>query len=193
MDKEDDMDLRTKTAARRGSLVLAVIVITTLVTATGVFASHQYPDVPDSNPFHSDIDWATDNGLVEGFADGGYHPTAPVSRQAMAAFLHRTYDLASPDKLDRSFHVFVVCAASTRWAVVGSNGTFSRGSAGTTASRLTTGTYVVSFDINVSNCSWQVTVGQTGSVGATTGWATVAGRSGNANGLFITTYDVPAV
>jgi hypothetical protein len=95
-----------------------------------------------------------------------------------------------PDQVDRSFHVFVVCAATTRFAVVSSNGTFSRGSAGTTASRLTVGTYVVSFDINVTTCSWQVTVGQTGSVGTTTGVGNVAGRSGNAFGLFITTHDI---
>jgi hypothetical protein len=175
--------------ARRGILVTAIIVGITLVTTTAVFASHQYFDVPDSNPFHDDIDWATDAGIVEGFADTGYHPTAPVSRQAMAAFLHRMDELLRPAVIDRPFHVFVVCAASTRFAVVGSNGTFSRGSAGTTSSRLSNGTYVVSFDINVTACSWQVTVGQTSSVGATTGWANVAGRSGNANGLFITTHD----
>ena len=85
----------------------------------------------------------------------------------------------------------MICAGGvTRFAVVSFNGTFVRGSAGTTSSRLTTGTYVVSFDINVTACSWQVTVGQTGSVGTTTGMANVAGRSGNANGLFITTSDV---
>lgn len=93
-------------------------------------------------------------------------------------------------KVDRPFHVFVVCAASTRFAVVDDDGSIVRGSVGTTASRLTTGTYVVSFDINVTACSWQVTVGQTGSVGATTGEGNVAGRSGNANGLFITTSDI---
>jgi hypothetical protein len=95
-----------------------------------------------------------------------------------------------PAKVDRLFHVFVVCAATTRFAVVGADGDFVRGSAGTTASRLTTSTYVVSFDIDVTTCSWQVTVGQTGSVGATTGEGNVAGRSGNANGLFITTSDI---
>ena len=93
--------------------------------------------------------------------------------------------------VDRPFHTFVICAGGVnRFAVVSEAGTFVRGSAGTTASRLTTGTYVVSFDINVTTCSWQVTVGQTGSVGATTGEGNVAGRSGNVNGLFITTRDI---
>ena len=93
--------------------------------------------------------------------------------------------------VDRPFHTFVICAGGVnRFAVVSESGTFVRGSAGTTASRLTTGTYVVSFDINVTTCSWQVTVGETGSVGATTGEGNVAGRSGNPNGLFITTRDI---
>ncbi len=99
-------------------------------------------------------------------------------------------NIPRPAKVDRPFHVFVVCAASTRFAVVSAAGTFVRGSVGTTASRLTAGTYVVSFDIDVTSCSWQVTVGQTGSVGTTTGEGNVAGRSGNANGLFITTSDI---
>ncbi len=92
-------------------------------------------------------------------------------------------------KVDRPFHVFVVCPAATRFAVVASAGALVRGSAGTTTSRLTEGTYQVTFDIDVSACSWQVTVGQTGSVGSTTGVGNVAGRSGNVNGLFITTQD----
>ena len=48
--------------------------------------------------------------------------------------------------------------------------------------------------VRVRECSGthgSVSVGQTGSAGSTTGVANVAGRSGNANGLFITTRDVP--
>jgi hypothetical protein len=92
--------------------------------------------------------------------------------------------------IDRPFHVFAVCPAATRFAVVSAAGALVRGSAGTTASRLTNGTYVVTFNIDVTDCAWQVTVGQTGSVGATTGVGNVAGRAGNANALFITTRDL---
>ena len=49
----------------------------------------RYHDVGLAHPFHGDIDWMTVNGLAFGYDDGGFHPTAPVSRQAMAAFLHR--------------------------------------------------------------------------------------------------------
>ena len=115
---------------------------------------------------------------------------APVTRGQMAVFLDRTADVVRPIKIDRPFHVFVASAATTRFPVVSSDGGSVRGSVGTTASRLTTGTYVVSFNIDVTDCAWQVTVGQTGSVGATTGVGNVAGRSGDATGLFITTEDV---
>ena len=48
-----------------------------------------FPDVPASHPFCGEIDWLVDEGIATGYTDGGYHPAAPVSRQAMVAFLHR--------------------------------------------------------------------------------------------------------
>ena len=48
-----------------------------------------FPDVPTSHPFCGEIDWLADTGITGGYADGGFHPAAAVSRQAMAAFLHR--------------------------------------------------------------------------------------------------------
>jgi hypothetical protein len=175
----------------RGLVALSIIVGITLASTTSVFAMHQYFDVPTDSPFHDDIDWLTDNGIAEGFADGGYHPTAPVSRQAMAAFMHRLYIRTFPQEFDRPFHLYVVCAATTRRAVVAANGTFVRGSAGTTSSRNSQGEYQVNFNIDVSECLFQATVGQTGSFGVASGWATVAGEAADANGVFVATYDVP--
>jgi hypothetical protein len=186
------MRTSTRRSARRGGAAVVAIVLLALGgTTSAVFADHDFNDVPASSPFHDDISWMVDEDITGGFPDGGFHPTAPVSRQAAAAFLHRLFDRVFPVKFDRPFHIFVVCPAATRWAVVESDGSFERGSGGTSASRLTTGTYVVTFNIDVTGCSWQATVGQTGSVGATTGWATVAGRSGNANAVFLTTFDAP--
>ncbi len=50
-----------------------------------------FPDVPPSHPFVNAIGWLEAVGITGGFADGGFHPTSAVSRQAMAAFLQR-YD-----------------------------------------------------------------------------------------------------
>ena len=52
-------------------------------------AGPAFPDVPASNPFCGVIDWMVDEGIAGGYADGGFHPNAAVSRQAAAAFLYR--------------------------------------------------------------------------------------------------------
>ncbi|MEO6350880.1 MAG: S-layer homology domain-containing protein [Candidatus Limnocylindrales bacterium] len=54
-----------------------------------VLASHRFSDVPDSNQFHNDIDWLADYGITTGYGDGTYRPGQAVTRQAMAAFMHR--------------------------------------------------------------------------------------------------------
>jgi hypothetical protein len=74
---------------RRTVPLLAIVVTTSFALGGIAFANHDFDDVPTSNPFHADISWAVDEGITTGFADGGYHPNEPVSRQAMAAFLHR--------------------------------------------------------------------------------------------------------
>jgi hypothetical protein len=48
-----------------------------------------FNDVPESHNFYTEISWLAVNDIAGGFADGGYHPTAPVTRQSMAAFLYR--------------------------------------------------------------------------------------------------------
>lgn len=47
-----------------------------------------FKDVPTGG-FCGSIEWLAGAGVTGGYADGGFHPTAPVSRQAMAAFLYR--------------------------------------------------------------------------------------------------------
>jgi hypothetical protein len=71
-------------------LVLSLAVVV-LIPVTAV-ASHQFTDVPNSNIFHNDIAWLADNGITKGCnppANTMYCPEANVSRQQMAAFMHR--------------------------------------------------------------------------------------------------------
>ncbi len=49
----------------------------------------EFEDVDDTHPFQREISWMAATGLTAGYADGTFRPAAPVSRQAMAAFLHR--------------------------------------------------------------------------------------------------------
>jgi predicted extracellular nuclease len=55
-----------------------------------------FNDVSDEHPFCEEIDWAKDHGITFGYSDGGFHPMASITRQAMAAFLARL----SGDSLD---------------------------------------------------------------------------------------------
>ncbi|GAB2536603.1 5'-nucleotidase C-terminal domain-containing protein [Brachybacterium huguangmaarense] len=48
-----------------------------------------FSDVPVGSPFATEIAWAKQEGITNGFPDGSYHPTAPMNRDATAAFLHR--------------------------------------------------------------------------------------------------------
>jgi endo-1,4-beta-xylanase len=51
--------------------------------------SAPYPDVSTSSTFCGDISWLKQQHITEGYQDGGFHPTASIARQEMAAFLHR--------------------------------------------------------------------------------------------------------
>ena len=48
-----------------------------------------FADVGPSHPFFVDVEWLAQAGIADGYADGRFGPSRPVSRGAMAAFLHR--------------------------------------------------------------------------------------------------------
>jgi len=54
-----------------------------------VWATHDFPDVPETSPHHDDISWLVDQGITSGFGDGTFKPKNPVARQQMATFLRR--------------------------------------------------------------------------------------------------------
>ncbi|OWY59530.1 hypothetical protein B7486_74080, partial [cyanobacterium TDX16] len=91
MPSGDPLSLRAPSSAwarRRWALVLAVVVLLGLAEAPAR-AGTGFPDVPPSHPFHPEITWAAGEGIVQGYDDGTFRPSAAVTRQAMAAFLHR--------------------------------------------------------------------------------------------------------
>lgn len=96
-DKSSSADARTATTlAVRWRHVVALVAVTSVLTAGGTaWASHKFNDVPNSNPFHDDISWLAGTGITQGYADGGFHPSDPVTRQAMAAFLKRMHNLSA--------------------------------------------------------------------------------------------------
>jgi hypothetical protein len=52
-------------------------------------SSPPFNDVATGHPFCKEIKWMADNDIAQGFGDGGFHPTAVVTRQAMASFMFR--------------------------------------------------------------------------------------------------------
>lgn len=51
-----------------------------------------FTDVPRAHPFYDDITWMAAQGVTTGYPGGTFRPAAPVTRQAMSAFLHRLAD-----------------------------------------------------------------------------------------------------
>ena len=48
-----------------------------------------FNDVPSGSLFYGDIDWTSFAGISNGWSDGTYRPLDPISREAVAAFIHR--------------------------------------------------------------------------------------------------------
>jgi hypothetical protein len=57
--------------------------------AVATASSPSFTDVPTSHPFHDEIAAVASGGIALGYPDGSYRPGAPITRQAMAAFLAR--------------------------------------------------------------------------------------------------------
>jgi acetyl esterase/lipase len=53
-------------------------------------------DVPAGAPFEDDIAWLAANDISTGYPGPEFRPGQPVTRQAMAAFLHRVHDRLAP-------------------------------------------------------------------------------------------------
>jgi len=83
--------------ARTGRFMLVFGVVVGMVLGGGAaFASHQFSDVPNSNPFHKDIDFIADRSITLGCGGGLYCPKDFVTREEMAAFMERTVRVATP-------------------------------------------------------------------------------------------------
>jgi hypothetical protein len=67
-----------------------------LAGAPAVDSAPSFADVPANHPFREAIGWLAASGVTTGYGDGTFRPAAPVSRQAMAAFLHRLTGASAP-------------------------------------------------------------------------------------------------
>ncbi len=58
-------------------------------------SAHPFTDIDPGHQFCAPIRWMRLSGMTEGFSDGTYRPTSPVSRQAMAAMVQRYFIIGS--------------------------------------------------------------------------------------------------
>lgn len=86
--QHDTSTRKRPTWLRYGIVALATALV---VAPVAVYASDTFTDVPDSNIFHGDIQWMSDNGITAGCGGGGtlYCPKDNVSREQMSAFMRR--------------------------------------------------------------------------------------------------------
>ncbi|MGY1691178.1 S-layer homology domain-containing protein [Geodermatophilus sp. SYSU D01105] len=70
-------------------LALALVLAGLPAAVPASAAGGTFRDVSPGTQFAADIDWLVAQGITGGYADDTYRPTAPVTRQAMALFLHR--------------------------------------------------------------------------------------------------------
>jgi hypothetical protein len=84
------------TITRRHLTILIGILLAGLMLIPGVAgASHTFEDVDDDNVFHADIDWLAAAGVTKGCNPPDntmFCPGSPVTREQMAAFMHRLSD-----------------------------------------------------------------------------------------------------
>ncbi|MGB8699722.1 MAG: hypothetical protein WCD18_09930 [Thermosynechococcaceae cyanobacterium] len=77
--------------------------------------------------------------------------------------------------------------ADQRYAVINTDGTIARNLGAVSAKKISTGTYEVIFNRNVTACSYTGTIGSATPTPATTGQISVSPRANNVNGVFIRT------
>ena len=75
---------------RKLVLAAAVVFVGLIGGVAGTaFAAATFSDVPESHQFYDDVEFMAETGIADGYPDGTYRPGAPVSRQAMSAFMRR--------------------------------------------------------------------------------------------------------
>ena len=99
---ERDEVLDTEATARTaGAAGLGMLVAAAIVAVPVAWASHDFTDVPDASPFHGDISAVKNAGITSGKTcvppgtPPTYCPGEPITREAMAAFVHRGFSRAA--------------------------------------------------------------------------------------------------
>ena len=77
-------------------LVIVAVILFTFIGSGIAIASHDFNDVPNSNPFHDEISFIASRAITLGCGGGNYCPDDFVPREQMAAFMERLVRAVSP-------------------------------------------------------------------------------------------------
>jgi hypothetical protein len=83
--------MRLRERFTRRTLIIVATVLVVGVAATAAYAATTFPDVDPSDTHAAAIDWAAENGIVNGYANGNFGPYDPILR-GQAATMFQNYD-----------------------------------------------------------------------------------------------------
>jgi hypothetical protein len=133
------------------ALVVATIAVASSFLGAALAGGPQtFSDVNASHPFYDEIEWLADTGITSGYPDGTFRPGAPVTRQAMAAYLERVHAGISTHRVDVPFSI-----AQTAWHAVANCPDGKRAIAGGGATKAGD-IHVTDNGLNFANTAWEV-------------------------------------
>lgn len=89
-----DLTFRPGLPVARQQMASFLFRLTEAAPAPPGCATDPFDDVPSASLFCGAIAWLVASGVADGFVDGTFRPTTPITRGQLATFLHR---LAEPD------------------------------------------------------------------------------------------------
>jgi hypothetical protein len=166
----------TKTKLALGILAMVLVGATVVAAGDGVFT-----DNPSGTYYHDPVEWAYENGITTGTSDTTFSPMDPVTRGQNVTFAYR-YDqnIVQPafETIDDNFEIvddnFEAAASDVSdieatianlpdvyFIEVDADGTKTQGSFGTSAQKVFTGSYEVTFPVDdVNDCTWSATIAE---------------------------------
>jgi hypothetical protein len=99
----------------RSALTVIVALLLTVAASGTALASHLFTDVPTTSIFHDAIGAIAGAGVTTGCGGSNYCPTADVTREQMAAFLHRGSARVAERDLPSTTAIPLLAAAPAGW------------------------------------------------------------------------------
>lgn len=123
--KNNVMNGVSKTQFAPNATLTRAMVVTILYRIDGaypVYDAESFQDVPAGKWYTEAIEWAASNEIVQGIGNGKFSPNGEITREQLAAILHRYaafkgYDTTSSATLNADANISNWATASVSWAV----------------------------------------------------------------------------